>query len=88
MTMKRMNKEIEFQQALQKAKETGEPVITAVQAKKEIKLTDYQEDIIKSLEMMKSCDIVIAIKKDRTPGPHVVHMEYNGDGFIRSLFKK
>lgn len=64
--------------------------ITATQKKKDIKLTEYQLSILDSMSAMKSCDIIVSVSvnKNRTPGPQVLKMEYNGDGFIRSLFKK
>jgi len=78
-----MNK---FENAVRFAMSTWQPVITATQKKQE--LTPYQMDILESMDKMKSCDVIISITKDRTPGPHHIKMEYNGDGFIRSLFKK
>lgn len=62
------------------------PFITATQKKRE--LTDYQLDILNSMEKMETCDVIFSVSKDRTPGPHKIKIQYNGDGFIRSLFKK
>lgn len=61
------------------------PFVTATQ--KKIELTDYQIDILNSMEKMETCDFAISISKDRTPGPHKLNISYNGSGFIRSLFK-
>lgn len=73
-----------YEAQLEQAKKTGQPVITATQVKKtEISTAE----IFESLKNCKACDIVIRVSKDRNPGPTTVPVLYNGDGFIKSLFK-
>lgn len=58
----------EFKKVLAQVKETGEPVIIAVQKKRNTEFTPTQLDILQSMEKMKSCDIIISINTNRTPG--------------------
>lgn len=62
---------------------------TATQKKEKLTNAQLEQiDFSESKKIVESCDIIISVVKDRTPGPHTVQMTYNGNGFIRSLFKK
>lgn len=73
----------EFKKLIEKSKETGEPVITASQEKKEYEgLRDYQIDMLKSIELMDSCTIISISKRRVKKGEEIIHMNYNGNRLI------
>ncbi len=82
-----------FHKALAQVKETGEPVIIATQKNRYYNsdFTPTQLDIFESMEKMKSCDIIISINTNRTPGLFKRYFEKFKIYFkqiFRSLFKK
>lgn len=62
------------------------PIITATQ--KKCDLTLYQKEILESMDKLKSCDVIFSITKNRTDSSGHIEIQYNGNGFIKSLFKK
>lgn len=64
------------------AEKTGEPVITAIQKKKELDFTPFQKQILEAAEKMKVCDIVISVSKNRTSVPHTIVMQHVGNRLI------
>lgn len=54
--------------------------------KKELYIS--KEEIKESMKKVEMSNIAISLSKDDNPANHFIHLLYNGDGFIRSLFKK
>lgn len=56
----------EFEKLLCQAKSSGEPVVTAVQKKREPgELHDFQKEILESMSNFESCNTIISISKSR-----------------------
>jgi hypothetical protein len=77
-----MNKSAEeFKKAIEKAKATGEPVFTASQKKRE--LHPWQIDIMESIKVLESADVVFSVNKKRVAkGETTIQMDYNGKRLI------
>jgi len=77
-----MNKSAEeFKKAIEKAKATGEPVFTASQKKRE--LHPWQIDIMESIKILESADVVFSINKKRAKkGEAILKIDYNGKRLI------
>lgn len=74
----------EFKKLLNNAKSTGEPVITAIQKKREPgELHDFQKEILESMSNFESCDNIISIAKTRVKkGEEIIQIDYNGKRLI------